>query len=321
LHDDITSNITYIGNIILFLPDLHQSLNITMDPPTFLTPNIDADNLTPASNSVTETQPIKRKRLTQACDACRKKKVKCSGDKPSCNNCTRLGITCTYLPSTRKRGPRVGLVESLEKRLQQMEKLLQPLKEQRIVVDAEDKKPVKKLRLDSKNSEVNNSDIPINLYDEEQSEFINIFSQTSRTEQKQTQSEQISNVDNNTTSDEEEELIFFGNSAAKPGYRNMKEAFVHCDMSIKSEPSEINEQSSSPESNNSIEDITPITAVISNRNSGLPPPDMVEHLAACFFRHMDTQMPMFHEATFMNQIRQNKVSPILVYAMCSVSAR
>jgi hypothetical protein len=101
----------------------------------------------------------------------------------------------------------------------------------------------------------------------------------------------------------------------------MKEAFVHCDMSIKSEPSEINEQSSSPESNNSIEDITPITAVISNRNSGLPPPDMVEHLAACFFRHMDTQMPMFHEATFMNQIRQNKVSPILVYAMCSVSAR
>src|SRR5437763_13673858 len=109
-----------------------------MEPPTFLTPNIDTDNFATASNPATESQPIKRKRLTQACDACRKKKVKCSGDKPSCNNCLRLGMTCTYLPSTRKRGPRVGLVESLEKRLQQMEKLLQPLKEQKIVDDDDD---------------------------------------------------------------------------------------------------------------------------------------------------------------------------------------
>src|SRR3954453_24191631 len=115
-----------------------------MDPPTFLTPNIDNDNLSPASNPATETQSIKRKRLTQACDACRKKKVKCSGEKPSCNNCTRLGTTCTYLPSTRKRGPRVGLVESLEKRLQQMEKLLQPLKEQGIVDDDNDDNENKK---------------------------------------------------------------------------------------------------------------------------------------------------------------------------------
>src|ERR1043165_9263009 len=166
-----------------------------MDTPSFLTHTVDIDN-----NPVTETQATKRKRLTQACDACRKKKVKCSGDKPSCNNCSRLGITCTYLPSTRKRGPRVGLVESLEKRLQQMEKLLQPLKEQRIVTDVEDKKPAKKLRLNSQDSETNNSDIPINLYNESQSEFINIFSQTP---QKQTQCEQISNVDNNITSDEE----------------------------------------------------------------------------------------------------------------------
>jgi len=298
-----------------------------MDPPTFLTPNIDTDNFATANNPATESQPIKRKRLTQACDACRKKKVKCSGDKPSCNNCSRLGMTCTYLPSTRKRGPRVGLVESLEKRLQQMEKLLQPLKEQRLIDDVEDKKSVKKPRLNSKNSETNNSDISINPYNESQPEFINIFSQTQVVEQKQTQHEQISNVDNNITSeDEDDELIFFGKSSANPGYRHRKEAFVHCDLdvSIKSEPSEINEHSSSPESNSSIEDIpiiSPITAVISNKNSEFPPLEMVQHLAACFFRHMDTQMPMFHEATFMNQLRQNKISPILVYAMCAVSAR
>jgi hypothetical protein len=312
-----------------------------MDPPTFITPNVDTDNLSPTSNPAAETQPIKRKRLTQACDACRKKKVKCSGDKPSCNNCTRLGTTCTYLPSTRKRGPRVGLVESLEKRLQQMEKLLQPLKEQGIV-EADDKKPTKKPRL-NKNSEVNNnSDIPINPYTSSvfnnsneqqqqqsfgQTEFINIFSETSQVEQQQSHQEQDSNVDrsNNVTSeDEEEELIFFGNSSTNPGFHHQSEAFIHCnrDPPIKSEPSEINEQSSPSESNSSedIPIISPIIDVMSD-NNGLPPEDIVQHLVACYFRHIDIQMPMFHEATFMRQLRQDKVSPFLVYAMCAVSAR
>ncbi|KAG9302744.1 hypothetical protein G9A89_009521 [Geosiphon pyriformis] len=98
--------------------------------------------------------PVKRKRLTQACDACRKKKVKCSGEKPTCQNCQRLSTACTYIPSTKKRGPRVGLVESLEKRLQQMEKLLQPLKHKGLVPDSEGKSGVnepsaKKPRLSS----------------------------------------------------------------------------------------------------------------------------------------------------------------------------
>ncbi|PKC70121.1 hypothetical protein RhiirA1_455197 [Rhizophagus irregularis] len=314
-----------------------------MDPPTFITSDIDTDNLVSANNL--EGQAIKRKRLTQACDACRKKKVKCSGDKPSCNNCTRLGTTCTYLPSTRKRGPRVGLVESLEKRLQQMEKLLQPLKEQGIVDTPEDKKPIKKPRLDSKNTETDNSNIPVNPYNERhsqqsfssQTEFINIFSQPPQTEQQQqhSQQKQTSNIDssNNITNEEEEEeeeeeedLIFFGNSAAAPGYVNQREAFVHCDRDppIKSEPSEINEHSSPTEFSNSAENIpiySPITSIVSNRNNGLPPEDIVEHLVACYFRHIDIQTSMFHEATFMRQLRQNKISPFLIYAICAVTAK
>ncbi|KAF9909228.1 hypothetical protein BX616_011255 [Lobosporangium transversale] len=69
--------------------------------------------------------PIKRKRLTQACDPCRKKKIKCDGIKPSCANCAKLDIHCTYLPSMKKRGPRQGYIELLEKRLDKMEKMLQ----------------------------------------------------------------------------------------------------------------------------------------------------------------------------------------------------
>ncbi|KAJ1919239.1 hypothetical protein H4219_002090 [Mycoemilia scoparia] len=46
----------------------------------------------------------KKKRLTQACDHCRKKKIRCDGIRPSCKNCHRLSIPCTYVPSSRKRG-------------------------------------------------------------------------------------------------------------------------------------------------------------------------------------------------------------------------
>ncbi|KAI8071025.1 hypothetical protein BC940DRAFT_235023 [Gongronella butleri] len=68
--------------------------------------------------------PSKRKRLTQACDMCRKKKIKCDGGKPSCANCVKLGRECSYIPSNKKRGPRQGYIEMLEKRLDKMEKLL-----------------------------------------------------------------------------------------------------------------------------------------------------------------------------------------------------
>ncbi|KAH8552980.1 fungal-specific transcription factor domain-containing protein [Umbelopsis sp. PMI_123] len=67
----------------------------------------------------------KRKRLTQACDVCRRKKIKCDGTKPACANCVRMKQECSYLPSNKKRGPRQGYIELLEKRLDKMEKLLQ----------------------------------------------------------------------------------------------------------------------------------------------------------------------------------------------------
>ncbi|KAG2181152.1 hypothetical protein INT43_008734 [Umbelopsis isabellina] len=67
----------------------------------------------------------KRKRLTQACDVCRRKKIKCDGVKPACGNCVRMKQECSYIPSNKKRGPRQGYIELLEKRLDKMEKLLQ----------------------------------------------------------------------------------------------------------------------------------------------------------------------------------------------------
>ncbi|KAJ2874757.1 hypothetical protein GGH93_002158 [Coemansia aciculifera] len=57
-----------------------------------------------SSSSSAADQQQKKKRLTQACQHCRKKKVRCDGIRPSCNNCTKSKTPCTYLPSVRKRG-------------------------------------------------------------------------------------------------------------------------------------------------------------------------------------------------------------------------
>lgn len=43
-----------------------------------------------------------RKRLPLACIACRRKKIRCSGEKPSCKHCLRSRIPCIYKVSNRK---------------------------------------------------------------------------------------------------------------------------------------------------------------------------------------------------------------------------
>ncbi|KAJ3158841.1 hypothetical protein HDU86_002529 [Geranomyces michiganensis] len=69
----------------------------------------------------------KRKRTTKACDICNKRKVKCDGNKPTCNQCTSGHLQCSYEREAKKRGPKQGHLKELESRLKQMEALIKPL--------------------------------------------------------------------------------------------------------------------------------------------------------------------------------------------------
>jgi hypothetical protein len=62
-----------------------------------------------------------RKRLPLACIACRRKKIRCSGEKPACKNCLRSRIPCVYKITTRKAAPRTDYMAMLDKRLKRME--------------------------------------------------------------------------------------------------------------------------------------------------------------------------------------------------------
>lgn len=64
-------------------------------------------------------QVPKPKRI--ACVLCRKRKLRCDGNKPSCGTCTRLQHDCSYDEVRRKSGPKRGYVKALEARLAQVE--------------------------------------------------------------------------------------------------------------------------------------------------------------------------------------------------------
>lgn len=65
----------------------------------------------------------KASRITTACNPCRSRKQKCSGDRPVCTQCLEYNRVCAW-PEQLKRGPAKGYIEALEHRLQETESVL-----------------------------------------------------------------------------------------------------------------------------------------------------------------------------------------------------
>ncbi|EPS36088.1 hypothetical protein H072_10399 [Dactylellina haptotyla CBS 200.50] len=81
--------------------------------------------LDPANWSETKTKAGKdRKRLPLACIACRRKKIRCSGEKPACKHCVRARTPCVYKQTARKFVPRTDYMATLDKRMKRMEERL-----------------------------------------------------------------------------------------------------------------------------------------------------------------------------------------------------
>lgn len=78
-----------------------------------------------SSTATSQPAPLqKRRRVTRACDECRRKKIKCDGKQP-CTHCTVYSYDCTYdQPSNRRRNPAPQYIEALETRLRRAEALL-----------------------------------------------------------------------------------------------------------------------------------------------------------------------------------------------------
>ncbi|KAF8871040.1 fungal-specific transcription factor domain-containing protein [Mucidula mucida] len=72
----------------------------------------------------------KKRRLTRACDMCKRKKIRCDGvEMPGnqCTNCLNSKVHCTHVEVLRNLGTAKGYVESLERRLQKLTQLFKKL--------------------------------------------------------------------------------------------------------------------------------------------------------------------------------------------------
>ncbi|RWA03679.1 hypothetical protein EKO27_g11427 [Xylaria grammica] len=89
--------------------------------------NAQDDLEAPSDTSSRPGPPVplqQRRRVTRACDECRRKKIKCDGKQP-CTHCQVYSYECTYdKPSNRRRNPAPQYIEALENKLSRAETLL-----------------------------------------------------------------------------------------------------------------------------------------------------------------------------------------------------
>ncbi|KAF2655710.1 hypothetical protein K491DRAFT_411253 [Lophiostoma macrostomum CBS 122681] len=201
-----------------------------------------------------------RKRLPLACIACRRKKIRCSGEKPACKHCLRSRIPCLYKVTARKAAPRTDYMAMLDKRLKRME--------DRVI------KLIPKESLPS-----------------------------------------VSGV---------------GRSVVKPALpgappktpttkkRPAEEAFgTELDDWSKSKtanPDAAGSASRAKESDDS--------RLLTEGAESLPSKEIQEHLAEVYFDYVYAQSyPLLHKPSFMRKLAQGKVPPVLILAICAISAR
>ncbi|KAL6713491.1 hypothetical protein ACLMJK_008956 [Lecanora helva] len=193
-----------------------------------------------------------RKRLPLACIACRRKKIRCSGEKPSCKHCMRARIPCVYKVTQRKAAPRTDYMAMLDKRLKRMEERV--------------------IKVIPKDDTTEPLQIPRAVIKRSASGQANIGKKRGADEAFGPQLDELSESKSN--------------SAAAKGRDSG-------DSKINTEGTE-----------------------------HLPSPDIQDHLSEVFFDNLYGQSyHVLHKPTYMRRLKAGTLPPVLVLAVCAVSAR
>lgn len=59
-----------------------------------------------AESAFTSPGRFHRRHVRRACESCRQRKTKCTGDKSGCRNCREAGIICCYTDGKREKSKR-----------------------------------------------------------------------------------------------------------------------------------------------------------------------------------------------------------------------
>jgi len=227
--------------------------------------NTQGGNHKPPAWSELKTKAGKeRKRLPLACIACRRKKIRCSGEKPACKHCLRSRIPCVYKVTTRKAAPRTDYMAMLDKRLKRMEeRVIKIIPKEDIVDMAAIGRAVVKPALPG---------------------------QTPKTPLKSP---------NKKRSADEAFIVEVGNWNPSKNKNNQSDA---TQRRGKAETAE--------------------NSLLTEGAEFLPSMEIQEHLAEVFFDCVYGQSYLLlHKPSFVRKLKAGNLPPILVLAVCAVSAR
>ncbi|PBP18030.1 fungal specific transcription factor domain-containing protein [Diplocarpon rosae] len=209
-----------------------------------------------------------RKRLPLACIACRRKKIRCSGEKPACKHCLRSRIPCVYKVTTRKAAPRTDYMAMLDKRLKRME--------ERII------KIVPKEEQDATNPPVIRAVVKPALPG-------TLLSKNARGKKRAADEAFGQELDNWSRST---------NAKANPSLDGVSKP-----MPLMIQEAEENR-------------------LFTEGADALPPKELQEHLSEIFFENVNGQTYyLLHKPSFMRKLRAGTVPPVLILAVCAISAR
>ena len=211
-----------------------------------------------------------RKRLPLACIACRRKKIRCSGEKPACKHCLRSRIPCVYKVTTRKAAPRTDYMAMLDKRLKRMEERVIKIlpKDEQDVVERTGRavvKPTFRPTLSQETASPNRKRPALQAFEEELEDWAS------------------------TTK---------SNAAGKGGGPEM--------MDLETPSMAENDEHD----------------LLHEGADKLPPKELQEHLSEVFFDYVYGQSyHLLHKPSFMRKLAQGTIPPVLILAICAISAR
>lgn len=221
------------------------------------------DQKLPAWSELKTKAGKERKRLPLACIACRRKKIRCSGEKPACKHCLRARIPCVYKVAARKAAPRTDYMAMLDKRLKRMEDRV-------IRVIPKDEVPD--------------------------------FSTTGRASVRPPLPGQVPKKDKE-----------------QPKKRSAEEAFTHelQEWRIPKEKTSVLDPTAGLRKQREGEN-----KLFIEGSESLPPQHIQEHLAEVFFDCIYGQSYLLlHKPSFMRKLKAGTIPPVLILAVCAISAR
>lgn len=234
-----------------------------------------------------------KKKLVVACIGCRKKKIKCSSDRPACSNCLRLNIPCEY-PVIRNRGSRFGYMEMLNRRMQHLEKYINcstnpNYKPQFVTIHQKPERPTQLLYTScgSTRGTVNSG-------------YTNIKSNANL----------LSDLVKPSSTETDSLITQLGPTIHQEVTPPPSDDFLSASPAVTRMDASVSSWGAS---------VTP--GYLSNSGQ-LPPMEIVIHLTELYFRNIHGQTYNFlHKPTFMPRIKEGRVNKTLLLALCGLTSR